>query len=167
MSEGFGQQNTSYGYNSEHNNETQARQGLEASAAEFKRSVEEAASRLSSAAEHFVSMTDGLVSSINEAREAAEKAQAAQNSAQELQQRMERDYGAVSGLVRDLQERISALAVLARPLSVEPQGSEASMGGGAESQVPEMPTEGQGESTPEMSNLEVTSANHTEHQGWQ
>jgi chromosome segregation ATPase len=165
MSESFGQENTTHGYDNQH----QARQGLEASAAEFKRSVEEAASRLSNAAEQFISMTDGLLSSINDAKQAAEQAQAAQRHAEELQQRMDRDYGSVSSLVRDLQERISALAVLGRPLPGAMQAGETQSQAGesqGEGHVPQMSTEGEGEPAPEASNLEA--ANHTgEHHGWQ
>jgi hypothetical protein len=101
-------------------------QGLEAAAADFRRSVQDAAGRLGTAAEQFITMSEGLAAALDEARAAAERAQAAQQAAESaqqaaeaVQQRMQRDYGAVSDLVRELQVRISALATLAQPLSGE------------------------------------------------
>ena len=90
-------------------------QGLESAAADFRTSVQDAASRMSSAAEQFITMSDGLNKALEEARAAADRAQAAQAAAEEMQQRLQHDYGAVSDLVRDLQIRIAALATLAQP----------------------------------------------------
>ena len=94
--------------------ETQS-QSLEAAASDFRSSVQDAASRMSSAAEQFITMSEGLNKALEEARAAADRAQAAQRAAEEMQQRLQRDYGAVSDLVRDLQIRIAALATLAQP----------------------------------------------------
>jgi len=97
---------------------------LEAAANEFRSKVEDAASRLSGAAEQFVAMSEGLLAAVEEARQAAERAQTAQRSVESLKEQMARDYGNVSDLVRDLQQRIGALATLAQPMpssSPEPQ----------------------------------------------
>jgi chromosome segregation ATPase len=115
--------------------EGQPQQGLQAAASEFRRNVQEATERLNSAAEQFMAVSDGLVSAINEARQAAERAQEAQRAVEAMQQQMARDYGSVSDLVRDLQERIGALATLARPLGTP--------------ETPSMPEQGQGESQPQ------------------
>ena len=53
---------------------------LESAASEFRSKVEDAASRLSGAAEQFVAMSEGLLSAVEEARQAAYRAQAAQNA---------------------------------------------------------------------------------------
>ena len=90
--------------------------GLESAAREFRTKVEDAANRLSGAAEQFVTMSEGLLSAVEEARQASERAQAAQNAVEEMRDRLARDYGQVSDLVRDLQERIAALATLGQPL---------------------------------------------------
>ena len=102
---------------------TPASNNLEAAASEFRTKVEDAATRLNSAAQQFVAMSDGLVAAVEEARQAAERAQQAQRSVEELKERMTTDYGAVSSLVRDLQQRIGALATLAQPF---PAGGEQS-----------------------------------------
>jgi chromosome segregation ATPase len=98
---------------------------LEAAAGEFRTKVEDAASRLNAAAEQFVTMSDGLLAAAADARQAAEKAEQAQRSVAELEERMARDYGNVSELVRDLQQRIAALAVLGQalptPATAEPE----------------------------------------------
>ncbi len=93
---------------------------LEAAANEFRSKVEDAANRLNGAAEQFVAMSEGLLSAVEEARQAADRAQQAQRSVEELKERMSRDYGSVSDLVRDLQQRIGALATLAQPMPGEP-----------------------------------------------
>ena len=93
---------------------------LEAAANEFRSKVEDAANRLSGAAEQFVTMSESLLAAVDEARHAADRAQAAQRSVEELKLNMARDYGNVSELVRDLQQRIGALATLAAPLPSEP-----------------------------------------------
>jgi prefoldin subunit 5 len=101
--------------------EMYAGRGLDAAAGEFRRKVEEATGRLNDAAEQFVAISDGLMTAVEEARQAAARAAEAQRSIEEMKERMSRDYGNVSDLVRDLQQRISALATLAQPLpSVEP-----------------------------------------------
>jgi len=89
---------------------------LESAATEFRSKVEDAATRLNGAAEQFVSMSEGFATAISEARKAADRAIAAQRSVEEMRDRLEHDYGVVSALVADLQDRISALATLARPL---------------------------------------------------
>jgi chromosome segregation ATPase len=98
---------------------------LEAAASEFRSKVEDAANRLNGAAEQFVAMSEGLLLAVEEARQAAERAQTAQRSVEEMKDRMARDYGNVSDLVRDLQQRIGALATLAQPMppsqQAEPQ----------------------------------------------
>jgi uncharacterized coiled-coil DUF342 family protein len=97
---------------------------LEAAASEFRSKVEDAANRLSGAAEQFVAMSEGLLAAVEEARQAAERAQQAQRSVEEIKDRMSSDYGNVSSLVRDLQQRIGALATLAQPLPGESKSSE-------------------------------------------
>ena len=89
---------------------------LESAATEFRTKVEDAATRLNGAAEQFVSMSEGFATAISEARKAADRAIAAQRSVEEMRDRLEHDYGVVSALVADLQDRISALATLAGPL---------------------------------------------------
>ena len=106
---------------------------LEAAAGEFRTKVEDAASRLNAAAEQFVTMSDGLLAAVAEARQAAEKAEQARRSVAELEERMARDYGNVSDLVRDLQQRIAALAVLGQTLPAA-GGTPAA---GAEPELPE------------------------------
>ena len=89
---------------------------LENAATEFRTKVEDAATRLNGAAEQFVSMSEGFATAIADARRAADRAVAAQRQVEEMRDRLEHDYGVVSKLVADLQDRISALASLARPL---------------------------------------------------
>jgi|SRR5688572_4255128 hypothetical protein len=103
---------------------TKSTASLESAATEFRTKVEDAATRLNGAAEQFVSMSEGFATAISEARKAADRAVAAQRSVEEMRDRLERDYGVVSTLVADLQDRISALATLARPLPAEPQAQE-------------------------------------------
>ena len=93
-----------------------ANASLESAATEFRTKVEDAATRLNGAAEQFVSMSEGFATAISEARKAADRAMAAQRSVEEMRDRLEQEYGVVSKLVADLQDRISALATLARPL---------------------------------------------------
>jgi DNA repair ATPase RecN len=99
--------------------QTEAAQRLAAAAADFRRNIQEASDKLSSAGAQLVSVSQELATAIAEAKQAAEQAKEAQRKAEETQQQMQRDYGAISDLVRDLQERIGALATLARPLSLE------------------------------------------------
>jgi hypothetical protein len=89
---------------------------LESAATEFRTKVEDAATRLNGAAEQFVSMSEGFATAIADARKAADRAIAAQRQVEEMRDRLEHDYGVVSKLVADLQDRIAALATLARPL---------------------------------------------------
>ena len=89
---------------------------LENAATEFRTKVEDAATRLNGAAEQFVSMSEGFATAIAEARKAADRAMAAQRQVEEMRDRLEHDYGVVSKLVADLQDRIAALATLARPM---------------------------------------------------
>ncbi len=92
-------------------------QGMGVAAADFRRNVQEASERLSNAGSQLVSMSQELAAAIAEAKVAAQQAQAAQAAAEATQAQMQRDYGAVSDLVRELQDRIGALAILARPLA--------------------------------------------------
>ena len=94
----------------------QSAQGLEMAASEFRRNVQDASQRLSTAAEQFINMSEGLAEAVTNARRAAEQAQAAQAAVESIQAQMQGDYGAVSDLVRELQQRIGALAILAQPL---------------------------------------------------
>lgn len=124
------------------------RQALPDLAADFGRSVQEASGHLGSAAEQFLSMTTRFLAAGSrldlaldahrqieaesqraavaaqtaaaEAAAAAERANAAQSGAEGFQTQVERNYGELTTLVRDLQERIAALAVLSRPLPAEP-----------------------------------------------
>jgi hypothetical protein len=117
---------------------------LKTTATEFSRNIEEAAGRMGSAAEQFLSMTtsflvagdrlqaalDGhrqieaesqawakeAVSAASDAADALKQAQAAQRAAEDVLARMQGDYGELTALVTDLRERIAALAVLAQPL---------------------------------------------------
>jgi chromosome segregation ATPase len=95
-----------------------------AAAAEFRRNVQEASERLSNAGQQLVSLSEGLAKAIGEAKAAAERAEQAHAKTEALQASLQHDYGTVTDLVRDLQERIGALAILARPLpgvtNVEP-----------------------------------------------
>jgi len=101
---------------------TPLNRSVEAAASEFRTKVEDAASRLNVAAEQFVVMSDGLLAAVEEARQAAEHAEQAQRSVEEMRERMARDYGNVSDLVRDLQERIAALAILGQPMPSAEEG---------------------------------------------
>jgi hypothetical protein len=92
---------------------------LENAASEFRTKVEDAATRLNGAAEQFVSMSEGFATAIDEARKAADRAVASQRAVEEIKDQLEHDYGVVSKLVADLQDRIAALATLARPLAIE------------------------------------------------
>ncbi len=122
-------------------------QALPELAADFSRSVEEASSRLVSAAEQLTSMTtkfletgsrldqavdshheieaasrrsaEAAAAAAAEASAAVERARAAQDAAEGFQQRVENDYGEMAALVRDIQERIAALSVLSRPLPTD------------------------------------------------
>ena len=121
--------------------------GFQAVAGEFRRNVEEAAGKLGGAAQQFVAMTasflaagDRLEEALEahrrvetesrqaaesaqaaaaEARAAAEQSETAQKAAAEMLAKMDMQYGELTALVSDLQERIAALAVLARPLPRE------------------------------------------------
>ena len=93
-----------------------ASRNLEEAASEFRRRVEDAAGRLNAAAEQFATMSDGLVAAVEEARQAAERAEQSRRAVEEMKEQMGRDYGNVSELVRDLQQRIGALATLAQPM---------------------------------------------------
>lgn len=115
MTEGMEEPTTTY----QPNALTQVRQDLETAASEFRRNVQEAALRLSAAADQFSSVTGRLVAATDEVQAAAERAQEAQRAAEAVQSRIEKDYDELSKLLQDLQERIAALAVLARPLPVD------------------------------------------------
>ena len=99
--------------------QTESAQRLEAAAADFRRNIQEASDKLGNAGAQLVAVSQELATAIAEAKQAAEQAREAQRKTEETQQQMQRDYGVVSDLVRDLQERIGALATLARPMSFE------------------------------------------------
>ena len=101
---------------------------LGSAASEFSKSIAEATSKLVGAAEQFSSMSTGLSNAVNEVKAASAKAQEAQKAAEgakvaaeAIQGKIDRDYGNLKGLMSDLQERIAALAVLARPISIDSQ----------------------------------------------
>lgn len=103
-----------------------ARQSLESAAAEFSKNIQDATGKLVSAADQFSMMSTGLTNAVNEAKAASAKAEEAQKAAVEAQAaaeaihaKMDRDYSNLKGLMSDLQERIGALAVLARPFNME------------------------------------------------
>jgi DNA repair ATPase RecN len=99
-------------------------QSLKSAAAEFSLNVQEAAGRLTRAAEQFSSISDRLVEAANDVQSAAQRAEEAQHAAESVQTRMERDHTDLTSLMRDLHDRIAALAVLARPLPEEPSSNE-------------------------------------------
>ena len=103
-----------------------ARDSLESAAADFSKNVQEATGKLVAAAESFGSMSSGLSKAVDEVKTAASRAEEAQKAAEEakaaaeaVQARMDRDYSNLKGLMNDLQERIGALAVLARPFNLD------------------------------------------------
>jgi hypothetical protein len=112
---------------------TDVKDTLGSAAAEFSRNVQEATSKLVSAAESFGAMSAGLDNAITEVKSASAKAETAlkgaedakaaaeqaKTAAEAVQANIARDYGNLKSLMSDLQERIGALAVLARPLSVD------------------------------------------------
>ncbi len=124
------------------------RQALPELAADFGRNVQEASGHLGSAAEQFLSMTTKFLeagsrldlaldahrqietesqrAALAAETAAAERAGTAQSGAEGFQTQVEHNYGELTTLVRDLQERIAALAVLSRPLPAEPPPAPAS-----------------------------------------
>lgn len=139
-------------------NENQSSLGDAAS--EFARNVQEATGKLVAAGEQFTSMSAGLDRAIAEVKAAASRAEEARNASEAVQMKMERDYANLSGVIRDLQERIGALAVLARPL--------VSAGAAPDAIPAEEPTENQGEGSVAVT---ATSSEQTPSpagwQGWQ
>ncbi len=106
---------------------SETRDSLSSAAADFSKNVQEATSKLVNAAESFATMSTGLNEAINEVKSASTKAQEAQKAAEDaksaaeaIQSKIDRDYGNLRSLMGDLQERIGALAVLARPLTIDP-----------------------------------------------
>ncbi len=113
---------------------SEARDSLSSAAADFSKNVQEATGKLVNAAESFATMSTGLNEAINEVKSASSKAQDAQKAAENaksaaeeaksaaeaIQAKIDRDYGNLRSLMGDLQERIGALAVLARPLTIDP-----------------------------------------------
>jgi paraquat-inducible protein B len=112
---------------------SEAKDTLGSAAAEFSKNVQEATGRLVNAAETFSTMSSGLNTAVDEVKSASAKAEAALKGAEEakaaaekaksdaeaVQANIARDYGNLKTLMSDLQERIAALAVLARPLSLD------------------------------------------------
>ncbi len=122
--------------------------GFQAVAGEFGRNVEEAAGKLGGAAQQFVAMTASFLaagdrleqalaahrrmeteshqaaesaqSAATEARSAAERSEESRRAAEDTLAKIASQYGEMSSLVADLQERIAALAVLARPIRTDP-----------------------------------------------
>lgn len=143
MSQGFNQETGG----SEGSADT-LRERFQQSANEFSRNVEEAAARLGNAAQQLLSITEVFTaagdrlesaleahrqiesgsqnaaqearSAATEARTASDQAQQAQRATEALQARLEGSYNDLTALIRDLQERIAALAILARPLPADP-----------------------------------------------
>jgi chromosome segregation ATPase len=102
----------------------EAKNALGEAASEFSKNIQDATGKLVSAAEQFSAMSEGLTKAVAEAKEASARAEEAREAAESVKARMDHDYSNLSGLMRDLQERIGALAVLARPLaSVESEPS--------------------------------------------
>jgi hypothetical protein len=129
--------------------ESQEDQSFAATAARFNDNIATAALRLVEANQDFMALIQGFVAAgealerslaihrelgaasqkvLQEARDAAiasassaAEARDARNATQEAMRKTEADYGAVSGLVDNLQQRISALAMLASPM---PRGRE-------------------------------------------
>jgi ABC-type transporter Mla subunit MlaD len=123
------------------------RQRFQETAGEFNRNVAEAAGRLGAAADQLLSITEAFAnagdrlegaleshrqreagsqqaaqdarSSADDARAAADSAREALHATEALQGRLEASYADIAILVRDLQERIGALAILARPMPHE------------------------------------------------
>lgn len=105
----------------------EARNALGDAASEFSKNIQEATGKLVSAAEQFSTMSEGLTRAVADAKEASVRAEEARLAAEAVKARMDHDYSNLSGLMKDLQERIGALAVLARPLtSVETEAPAAS-----------------------------------------
>lgn len=145
-----------------------ARDSLSTAAADFSRNVQEATSKLVSAAESFATMSTGLNEAIDEVRSASAKAQEAQKAAEEaksaaeaVQAKIDRDYGNLRSLMGDLQERIGALAVLARPLSIDPMPESTSSVG--EDSSAENSSSGSEEASPAVENAPSPAG----WQGWQ
>jgi hypothetical protein len=127
------------------------RERFQQNAGEFSRNLEEAANRLGGAAQHLLSITEVFTAAgdrleqalethrqmetasqsaaqdardaASEARTASDRAHDAQRATEALQTRLESSYNDLTLLIRDLQERIAALAILARPMPVEPPPS--------------------------------------------
>ncbi len=132
---------------------------LGTAASEFSKNIQEATGKLVAAAEQFSTMSIGLNKAVDEVKTASAKAEEAQKSAEAVQARMDRDYSNLSGLMKDLQERIGALAVLARPFASESEPV---------ASIEEASAENSGEGTAEES---ATSTDNTPSpagwQGWQ
>jgi len=111
-------------------------QSLKAAAAEFSSNVQEATTRLSTAAEQFASISERLATAADQVQSASDRAEAAQRAAEAVQSRIERDHADLTSLMRDLQERIAALAVLARPMPGDLQSTETQMPPAEESSAP-------------------------------
>jgi ABC-type transporter Mla subunit MlaD len=90
-------------------------------ASEFSKNIEEASGKLIAAAGQFSAVSDGFNTAVAEVKAAAARAEEAREAAEAIQTKMDRDYGNFSELMRDLQERIGALAVLAKPLAAATQ----------------------------------------------
>jgi hypothetical protein len=119
----------------EANNAEEVRNSLENAAAEFSKNVQDATGKLVAAAESFSSMSSGLSAAVSEVKDASVRATEAQKAAEDakaaaeeaksaaeaVQAKMDRDYANLKGLMSDLQERIGALAVLARPFAMDPE----------------------------------------------
>jgi hypothetical protein len=114
----------------QYGNETSVGLRLHEAAAEFRRRVEDAASSMNATAEQFVKISADLLSAVEEARQAAElarearmaaaRAEEARRSVEQMKAQLAQEYGNVTELVHDLQQRLGALAILALPLpSVE------------------------------------------------
>jgi hypothetical protein len=137
----------------------QPKDQLETAAAEFSRNVQEATGKLVAATEQFSSFSSGLTNAVDEARSAAGRAEEAQRAAEAVQAKMAQDYIQLSDLIRELQERIAALAVLARPMPSAAVESEMPSEASPEGSDP------QAESTPADSS-DASSSETPSWQGW-
>jgi len=153
----------------------EAQSSIQNAAAEFSRNVQEATGRLVSAAESFGSMSSGLDRAVQDVKAAAARAEAAQKAAEEAkaaaeatQAKMDRDYSNLKSLMADLQERIGALAVLARPFNVEPEvGAEPEAPSAEDERATENSTDTESSSSESSSPAAENAPSPAGWQGWQ
>ncbi len=105
-----------------------AKATLQAAASTFSQNIQEATTKLAAAAEQFGTMSEGLLAAVEDARSASDRAQAAQRATEETQERL-------TGIMRQLQERLGALASLANAFDMPAESAPSS----SETQAPEEP----------------------------